>query len=467
MSNNRFIESRSIEPIPDNERHGSIFSQFTLWMGANLQITAIVTGALAIVFGGDVFWSLAGLALGQVAGGVVMALHAAQGPKLGIPQMISSRVQFGVYGACLPILLVCLMYLGFIATGAVLSGQALSALLGVSETGGILIFALATLIIAWVGYRLIHLLGKLASLIGVIAFVYLLWKISTLQPLADLVIVQPFRWSTFLTAVGLSASWQITFGPYVADYSRYLPRDTSSRKVFFAVGSGSVIGAQIAMTVGVLAAAMSQGKLVGHEVDYIVSLGGTGAVAALLYLSIAFGKLTINTLNAYGSLMCLTTVYRCGKGPVRISQGVRLLVLAAIILVATGVAIIGQHAFLAAFKSFLLFLLTFFTPWSAVNLVDYYFFNHQEIDIAALNDPRGKYRAWNSTGLGVYIAGVIIQTPFIDSGFYSGPLVKLLGGIDISWIVGLVIPGVAYYLLRKRQPVSSADIMAVTRPGGS
>ncbi len=34
-----------------------------------------------------------------------------------------------------------------------------------------------------------------------------------------------------------------------------------------------MIGAQIAMTVGVLAAALSQGKLVGHEVDYIVGLG--------------------------------------------------------------------------------------------------------------------------------------------------------------------------------------------------
>lgn len=44
-----------------NERHGSIFAQFTLWFGANLQITAIVTGALAVVLGGDVFWSIIGL----------------------------------------------------------------------------------------------------------------------------------------------------------------------------------------------------------------------------------------------------------------------------------------------------------------------------------------------------------------------------------------------------------------------
>jgi NCS1 family nucleobase:cation symporter-1 len=107
------IEVRSIDFIPDAERHGGLLSQFTLWLSANLQITAIVTGALAVVLGGDVFWSLIALLLGQLVGGAVMALHGAQGPQLGLPQMISSRVQFGVYGAMIPIVLVCLMYIGF------------------------------------------------------------------------------------------------------------------------------------------------------------------------------------------------------------------------------------------------------------------------------------------------------------------------------------------------------------------
>ncbi len=59
--NSSFIENRSIDFIPENERHGGVFAQFTLWFGANLQITAIVTGALAVVLGGDVFWSIIGL----------------------------------------------------------------------------------------------------------------------------------------------------------------------------------------------------------------------------------------------------------------------------------------------------------------------------------------------------------------------------------------------------------------------
>ncbi len=51
----RLSESRSIDYIPLRERHGHPFSQFTLWFGGNLQITAIVTGALAVVLGA--MWS--------------------------------------------------------------------------------------------------------------------------------------------------------------------------------------------------------------------------------------------------------------------------------------------------------------------------------------------------------------------------------------------------------------------------
>jgi len=185
------VERRSIDFIPEAERHGSLYSQFTLWLGANLQITAIVTGALAVVLGGDVFWSLIGLLIGQLLGGAVMALHAAQGPRLGLPQMISSRVQFGVYGAAIPIALVCVMYLGFTATGMVLSGQAIGQLVGVSDSVGILAFAAVIVVAAQLGYRVIHMVGRVASVLGIVAFVYLFARIMTIGDVGEL--LRPFR----------------------------------------------------------------------------------------------------------------------------------------------------------------------------------------------------------------------------------------------------------------------------------
>ena len=68
------IERRTIDMIPAEERHGTPFNQFTLWFGANLQITAIVDGALAVIFGADALWAIIGLFVGQVLGGIVMAL---------------------------------------------------------------------------------------------------------------------------------------------------------------------------------------------------------------------------------------------------------------------------------------------------------------------------------------------------------------------------------------------------------
>jgi len=444
------IERRSIDYIHDGERHGRLFSQFTLWLGANLQITAIVTGALAVVLGGDVFWSLIGLLVGQLLGGGVMALHAAQGPKLGLPQMISSRVQFGVYGAVIPLVLVCLMYIGFSASGTVLAGQALGQLLLVEDWQGIVVFAASIVVATIFGYRVIHMIGRVASVIGVIAFIYLFGALLHGNDISALLGNKHFSLASFLLAISLSASWQIAFGPYVADYSRYLPRSTSTSGSFWAVGLGSVIGAQASMVFGVFAAALAGKQFAHHEVAFIVSLGGTGIVAALLYFSIAFGKVTITTLNAYGSFMSIATIVSGFRGNRHISSGLRLVYIFVMVGLATLLALAGKDSFLKDFSAFILFLLAFFTPWSAINLVDFYCVTKERYDLPALSDPDGRYGRWNWIGIGIYVFGVLIQMPFIATQFYTGPLVEHLGDTDISWIIGLVVPGIVYYLVAKK-----------------
>lgn len=248
------MERRTIEAVPDSERHGTPRSQFTLWFGANMQITAIVDGALSVVFGADALWAIPALLIGNVLGGTVMALHSAQGPRLGVPQMISSRAQFGVYGAVLPLLLVILMYLGFAATGSVLAGQAVSEMLHINTDAGILVFGALTAVVAVTGYRLIHIAGRIATVVGALGLGYLLVRLFTQYDVSAHVGNKGFEAATFLLAVGLGAGWQLTFGPYVADYSRYLPRDTSTRATFWSTFAGSVIGSQWAMTLGALTA---------------------------------------------------------------------------------------------------------------------------------------------------------------------------------------------------------------------
>lgn len=49
------------------------------------------------------------------------------------------------------------------------------------------------------------------------------------------------------------------------------------------------------------------------------------------------------------------------------------------------------------------------------------------------------------TGIVIYLIGILIQVPFLSTAFYTGPLVETLGGVDISWIVGLLVPEFLYY----------------------
>jgi NCS1 family nucleobase:cation symporter-1 len=119
-------------------------------------------------------------------------------------------------------------------------------------------------------------------------------------------------------------------------------------------------------------------------------------------------------------------------------------------------ALTGRHSFLKAFEAFILCLLAVFTPWSAINLIDYYGFTRSRYDVPALSDPDGRYGRWNMTGIVIYLIGILVQIPFLSTAFYTGPLVEPLGGVDISWIVGLLVPGGLYYAFagasRRRAP---------------
>ncbi|MEV8629740.1 cytosine permease [Streptomyces sp. NPDC051079] len=453
------MERRTIEVIPDAERHGTPRSQFTLWFGANMQITAIVDGALAVVFGADALWAIPALLIGNVLGGIVMALHSAQGPRLGVPQMVSSRAQFGVYGAVLPLLLVILMYLGFAATGSVLAGQAVSELLHIDNTQvGILLFGALTAVVAVAGYRLIHLAGRIATVVGVLGLGYLLVRLFTQYDVGAHVGAKGFDTATFLLAVGLGAGWQLTFGPYVADYSRYLPRDTSTRATFWSTFAGSVIGSQWAMTLGALTAAVAGDAFLPDQVGFLGRLAGPAVLAFLIYLVVVVGKLTVNCLNAYGGFMSILTTVTAFDGRSRISAAARAAYIVGFTALSVVIALAASADFLTNFKNFVLLILMVFTPWSAINLVDYYLISRERVDIPALYDPAGRYGRWNVIALTCYAVGIAAQVPFLATKLYTGALTEELGGADISWIVGLVVTAALYWAWARR----TADPPAAT-----
>src|ERR1700735_5196624 len=117
------LETRSIDYVPLSERHGKIWHLGPLWLMSNAQIATLAVGLISISEGASLFWSVLAIVIGVLVGTLFMAFHSAQGPQLGLPQMIQSRPQFGYIGALLVWLFAYIQYAGFNIFNTILAGE--------------------------------------------------------------------------------------------------------------------------------------------------------------------------------------------------------------------------------------------------------------------------------------------------------------------------------------------------------
>ena len=164
------LERHGIDFVPLSERHGRPRDLFTLWFGANAMAVTLATGAIAATTGIGLLWGSVALILGALIGTVFMAYHSAQGPQLGLPQMIQSRAQFGYYGANLPMLIVIAMYLGFTAGGAIIGAKAVNLLFGISVGASVALITVLSLLLTLFGYNMMHWIGRVITPIYVVVF---------------------------------------------------------------------------------------------------------------------------------------------------------------------------------------------------------------------------------------------------------------------------------------------------------
>src|SRR6185436_20076716 len=150
------VEVRSIDYVPLSERHGERWHLGPLWFMGNAQIATLAVGVVGIEAGGNLLWSLIAIVAGVLTGTFFMAFHSAQGPQLGLPQMIQSRPQFGYVGALLVWLFAYLQYAGFNVFNTVLAAQSLETTVHGGQTLWIVILTIVPLVVALVGYDFIH-----------------------------------------------------------------------------------------------------------------------------------------------------------------------------------------------------------------------------------------------------------------------------------------------------------------------
>ena len=454
-AHNLHVESHSIDFVPLNERYGTPLRLFTIWLSINLSIVCAAVGALGPAAGLSLGWTIAGVTVGNALGTLIMAGHSAQGPHLGIPQMIQSRAQFGVLGAALPLVAVVITYTLYTAADGLLVEGSLRALLGVTNTSGLVLFGVITVVIAYIGYELIHRLGMLLAVTSAALFIA-----ATLLYVRGGAPIPPvdtapkhFSGAIFMLMITQAAAWSLSFGPYVADYSRYLPATVRPATTFWATALGCFTGTTLVMSFGAYLASLSP-TLGADPGGAVAQVFGTlrPIAEALVVLSVLQG----NVMNLYSAYMSTVTIYSGLNSMQRIGRATKLVLLMVLTAAATAIALWAQDDFQTYFADILAVMIYLLVPWSAINLVDYYVVRKGVYSIPDMFRADGQYGRVRWDTIAIYLAGVAVQGPFMSLSFFTGPIAQWLGA-DFAWLPGLIIPAWVFAMLEKRRLGVSAD----------
>ncbi len=443
------VERHSIDYIPKAERHGKAWHQGTFWFAANAEIATLVVGLIGISLGLSLAWTLVGVAFGLAFGSLFMASHSVQGPRLGIPQMIQTRPQFGFLGALWPQAIVVFLYVGFNVFNTILAGQALATLFDLNNDVCIVISALAGFVLAFGGYDWLHKVQRWGTAAFLVVFtIYTVGVLVNVDlPSGTTATSGGFDWSVFLIVVFATASYVISEAPYVSDYSRYLHPDESSRACFWWTYTGATLGALWMIGLGAFLLSAfpdaSPAGVIQEGGDAIFDGFGTVALA-LAYLML----IPVIASNMYGGSLTLITISDSVKR-VKTSVQLRLVTLGVIGVVATGIALAASDDFLGDYTNFLAILLYLIIPWTAVNLVDFYVIRRGDYAITEIFKPNGIYGRWQWRGLLAYAVGFACMIPFFSTAWYTGAVAKEIDGADISVFIGLPVAAVVYYLLAR------------------
>jgi NCS1 family nucleobase:cation symporter-1 len=439
------IETRSIDYVPENERHGRVADQGPFWFLGNFQFFTIAIGFVGPGMGLSLGYTVLAGTLGILFGTLFMAFHASQGAHLGLPQMIQSRAQFGYRGVVVVLLGTAFTYIGFNVVDTVLMASGLKAIFGWSPTVVAIATAVLALALAVYGHDWLHRVFKWLLIASLPLYIILSLAIVFGGVGGKVDHPGTFTLVAFASQFAASASYNITYAPYVSDYSRYLPRNTRPRSIITAVFVGAsasaiwliALGAWLATRLGAsdgLMALNGAGNAVFHGFGALISLVSIGAMAATM------------GLNAYSAMLTIVTGLDSFRS-VKPTRAIRVITLVVLTVLWVGISLAVSGNAIDILFAALTMMLYLLVPWTAINLVDYFFVRRGRYAITHLFTPEGIYGAWGTRGLVSYAIGFASTIPFfVLPGVYTGAAAQRLGGVDIAWVVGLVVSTAAYLL---------------------
>jgi purine-cytosine permease-like protein len=432
-------------------------------LGSNLALGVVIFGWLPVSFGLGFWPSVTSLVLGTVIGTLLVAPLALVSLRTATNLSTSSGARFGVRGRLVGSVIGLLLSLGYTALTLWTGGDAmvgtLGRLFGLPRTGAgyAVVYALlaaATALAAVYGYRLLLRLSRMLALgmsalllAGIAAYAP---HFTTAAPAGTPYLLGGFWPTWLLSVVAAGLSGPIAFITLLGDYTRYIsPRRHSSRRVYLATCAGLVVGLLVPQLFGTFTAVC-----VGAAHEYAGPLVGGAPLWYLvpLLLAASAGSVGNAGLMLYSMGLDLDAI---------VPRTSRTRATYAVAALSTALVYCGHFVWDAqdAMTSFVLLLTAVGSPWAVIVLIGHVrcrgAYDADALQVFNRRSRGGRYwfrGGWAPRATVAWAAGSAVGLLAVDTPLYTGPLVKHLGGIDVSFLLSAAVTGAAYLAATAREP---------------
>jgi len=451
------VEAHGIDTIPAEDRTSTPFDLFRIQFGGANTFATVLLGTFSIALGLSFWQAVLATLTGVLVGAMFLMPMGLFGPKTGTNNAVSSGAHFGVRGRVVGSFLSLLTAIAFYSISVWVSGDAivgaLTRLAGIPDSIGLrtIIYAVIgaiVIIVVVFGYQFMLLVNKTAVIFNTLLFLLAIVAFArsfdaSYDPGPSAYALGSF-WPTFILAALIVMSNPISFGAFLGDWSRYIPRNTPPRKLLLAT-----LCAQLATLVPFLFG-VATASIVAGQVDYVVALIQASPLwYAVVLIVVAFvGGLSTGSTSLYGTGLDFSSVFpRFNRVQATIGIGT----------VAFLFILVGRLFFdlLGAVNAFVGAIVVTTTPWMVIMAIAYFVhrgdYNARNLQVFNRGETGGLYwynNGINWRGLGAWIAAAVIGLLFANyPPVIVGPFINAAGGIDLSLIAAIVTAAVLYLAL--------------------
>ena len=473
------IEVRGIDYVPPAERHGTARELFFVCMAPNILYLDIILGGAMIKLGLGI-WAAIGVIVAGNAYWLLIGLVSVSGSRSGTPGAVVMRAMFGVranrVNVAVSIWAIMVAYEGINLSVGALAGFALLQNLGIGLNGAwklsmVVAISVATITVGVYGHATIVKLSRYFTVGLTVCFVALAWFVLghvNLRYIPPAASSSASVWAAVTVGFVIIASNPLSWPPG-ADYTRYLPADTSAWGIVLWTTVGAFVPAVLLSVLGALA---------GTVVDMTDPQTSFAAILPkwfypVFLFVIIVSSFTNNVITAYSSGLALQGVGIKARRAVTVS-------IDGIVAVSLTIYALFISNFFDALNNFLSLSVAVLGPVTAIYVVDSLLCRNR-YDGLQLSDESPQSPFWyrhgvfwpGVTALGLGTAAALLC---INSPVFVGPVAHALKGSDLSAITGPVIAAGVYIALARSarrvergrplelDPLTAGDFAGTARP---